>query len=70
MRLVTQTLLVHQMYAFSYSILKQKILGLRGIIKISTAPQKTAPHEPRCLCPGTLTKKKHTVKYDVIEMRR
>ncbi len=42
-RLVTQTLWVHQMYVFSYSILCPKVLGLRSIIKISTAPETTAP---------------------------
>lgn len=55
-RLVTQTLWVHQMYAFSYSILYPKVLGLRGIIKISTAQEKTAPYKPGCICACMLAK--------------
>jgi len=39
------------MYAFSYSILYPKVLGLRGIIKISTAPYK-----PGCICACMLAK--------------
>lgn len=56
-RLVTQTLWVHQMYAFSYSILCPKVLGFRSIIKISTAPEKTAPYKPGCICACTLAKR-------------
>lgn len=61
-RLVTQTLQVHQMYVFSYSILYPKVLGLKGIIKISTAP-----HKPVRACSQ---KWKHTVERDVIQMKR
>lgn len=43
MCLVTQTLKVHQMHVFSYSIPSRNVLRLRGIITVSSAPEKTRP---------------------------